>query len=194
MPSADELAAEETAEEAEALVAEGDTDAALDSCSRRVATDPANDAARFDYVKLLLEPAASTRRARRSSRWPPRPRSMRALDALGHWLDALRSSAGARAARDDARRRRSPPTSATSTPASSWRSATSPRGRFTEAMDELLEILMRDKAWNDELARKTYVAILELMSKPAAEGRAAAEPRATLEVAGKAARRRRPTR
>ena len=27
-------------------------------------------------------------------------------------------------------------------------------------MDELLEIVMRDKAWNDELARKTYVAIL----------------------------------
>ena len=38
--------------------------------------------------------------------------------------------------------------------------------RFTEAMDELLEILMRDKAWNDDLARKTYVAILELIEPP----------------------------
>ena len=35
--------------------------------------------------------------------------------------------------------------------------------RWTEAMDELLDILMRDKAWNDEAARKTYVAILELI-------------------------------
>lgn len=39
-------------------------------------------------------------------------------------------------------------------------------GQFTQAMDELLEIIMRDKSWQDELARKTYVAILEVMSKP----------------------------
>jgi len=37
---------------------------------------------------------------------------------------------------------------------------------FTEAMDELLEILMRDKAWNDGMARKTYVHILELIEPP----------------------------
>lgn len=42
-------------------------------------------------------------------------------------------------------------------------------GRFTQAMDELLEIIMRDKAWQNELARKTYVAILEVMSKPVAK-------------------------
>ena len=50
-----------------------------------------------------------------------------------------------------------------------------------------LEIIMRDKSWNDELARKTYVAILELMSKPApakADAPASA-PKGTLEVAGK---------
>ncbi len=39
-------------------------------------------------------------------------------------------------------------------------------GRFTDAMDALLEIIMRDKAWSDEKARKTYVGILEVMSKP----------------------------
>ena len=59
--------------------------------------------------------------------------------------------------------------------------------RFTQAMDELLEIVMRDKAWRDELARKTYVAILELMSKPAPKPAAAAgEAKGTLEVTGKA--------
>jgi len=35
--------------------------------------------------------------------------------------------------------------------------------RFTDAMDELLEILMRDKTWSDELARKTYIAILDII-------------------------------
>jgi putative thioredoxin len=34
-------------------------------------------------------------------------------------------------------------------------------------MEELLEIVMRDKAWGDEVARKLYVAILELLT-PAA--------------------------
>ena len=46
--------------------------------------------------------------------------------------------------------------------------------RWTEAMDELLEILMRDKGWNDEAARKTYVSILKSSSRPSlkvAEGR-----------------------
>ena len=38
--------------------------------------------------------------------------------------------------------------------------------RWTAAMDELLEILMRDKAWNSDLARKTYVAILEIIDVP----------------------------
>ncbi|MEP6826322.1 MAG: tetratricopeptide repeat protein, partial [Ramlibacter sp.] len=37
---------------------------------------------------------------------------------------------------------------------------------WTAAMDELLEILMRDKAWKDELARKTYIAILDIMELP----------------------------
>jgi putative thioredoxin len=40
------------------------------------------------------------------------------------------------------------------------------RRRWTEAMDELLEILMRDKAWNDDLARKTYIAILDAIEPP----------------------------
>ena len=38
--------------------------------------------------------------------------------------------------------------------------------RWTDAMDELLEILMRDKGWSEELARKTYVAILDIIEPP----------------------------
>ena len=38
--------------------------------------------------------------------------------------------------------------------------------QWTAAMDELLEILMRDKTWNEEAARKTYIAILELIEPP----------------------------
>ncbi len=38
--------------------------------------------------------------------------------------------------------------------------------RWTDAMDELLEILMRDKTWADDKARKTYVAILDIIEPP----------------------------
>ncbi len=39
-------------------------------------------------------------------------------------------------------------------------------GKWTEAMDELLEILMRDKSWNEEAARKAYFAVLDLIEPP----------------------------
>ena len=38
--------------------------------------------------------------------------------------------------------------------------------QWTDAMDELLEILMRDKTWSTDLARKTYIAILDLIEPP----------------------------
>ena len=38
--------------------------------------------------------------------------------------------------------------------------------QFVEAMDELLEILMRDKAWNEDAARKAYIAILDIIEPP----------------------------
>ena len=59
-------------------------------------------------------------------------------------------------------------------------------GAMTEAMDELLEILMRDKGWSDGLARKTYVAILELMSKPAPKAATPEAKKGAVEIAGKA--------
>ena len=57
---------------------------------------------------------------------------------------------------------------------------------FTQAMDELLEIMMRDKTWHEEIARKTFVAILELMQKPR-PAKAEAAAKGTLELAGKQA-------
>jgi putative thioredoxin len=38
--------------------------------------------------------------------------------------------------------------------------------RWTDAMDELLDILMRDKTWSEDLARKTYIAILDVIEPP----------------------------
>jgi putative thioredoxin len=184
VPSTAELEAEEQSEEAADLAAAGDADSALERLQQALAIDPANDAVRSDYVKLLLE-TGRTEQARTA--WDPvatkAPLDAR-IAALGHWLDAAEQAAGAR---DEATLQAAIAANKRDFPA---RFELAQRhfaaGRFTQAMDELLEIVMRDKAWNDELARKTYVAILELMTKPAPKPAAEAAA-GTLEVTGKAA-------
>ena len=61
-------------------------------------------------------------------------------------------------------------------------------GEWTAAMDELLEIIMRDKAWSDQAPRKAYVAILELLSPPKPKAAATGDGKSAggIEIAGKA--------
>jgi putative thioredoxin len=61
-------------------------------------------------------------------------------------------------------------------------------GQWTAAMDELLEIIMRDRKWNEEVPRKTLVAILELLTppKPKAGAQAPGKAAGGIEIAGKA--------
>ena len=60
-----------------------------------------------------------------------------------------------------------------------------PAGAGCPSIDQLAGIYLQ--GWKDGLARKNYVAILELMGKPAGAGTAAAAApkHGTLEVAGK---------
>ena len=62
-------------------------------------------------------------------------------------------------------------------------------GEWAAAMDELLEIIMRDKKWQDEAPRKAMVAILELMTppKPKAAAQTTGKTAGGIEVMGKAA-------
>jgi len=183
VPSAEAMQADAETEAAEALAAGGDTDAALARLQQAVAIDPGNDDARYDYVKLLLERGQVA--AARAAFEPVAGKAAldARFDALGRWIEACEAAPKARSAetlaaaiaankRDfDARFELAQTHFAA--------------GRFTQAMDELLEIVMRDKGWHDELARKTYVAILQLMTKPLAK--AAPEAKGALEVTGKAA-------
>ncbi|HEX7637509.1 MAG TPA: tetratricopeptide repeat protein [Burkholderiaceae bacterium] len=192
LPGADELAAAGEAEAAEALLAEGDTDAALARLQEAVAIDPANEAARFDYVRLLIETSRTRPELLGLARQAYEPVAQRVLpnprlDALGHWLDACEAAGRARshdelAAAIAANKR---DFGARFELAQAFFAA----GAFTQALDELLEILMRDKSWKDELARKVYVSVLELMAKPPAKpaAEAAAGDRPKLEITGHAA-------
>ena len=62
-------------------------------------------------------------------------------------------------------------------------------GEWPAALDELLEIIMRDKKWDDEAPRKTYVGLLELMTppKPKADPAMAGKSAGGIELSGKAA-------
>ena len=168
VPSAEEALAEAEEEEAQDALASGDTDAALEKLQHAVATDPANDDARFDYVKLLLQLGRDDDAKVAFAPVIAKAAGSRRLGALKVWMDAIDFVAiganpeGAIAEFDtkiaanrrdfEARFGRA-----------RWLMA---HQRWTEAMDELLEILMRDKGWNDEAARKTYVSILEIIEPP----------------------------
>jgi putative thioredoxin len=154
-------------EEDASAVAEEPLDAAgqLERLQHAVATDPSNDNARFDYVKALLQ-AGRTADARRA--FEPvaaKGAADRRIYALQQWLRALDAADGPGAdpaaveARIAANRRDFDARYAKA-------QGLLARQQWTAAMDELLEILMRDKAWNDDLARKTYIAILDLIEPP----------------------------
>jgi len=166
LPSEDDLVAQEDIEQAEELLEEGDIDAALAKLQEALAINPANDEARFDYVKFLISvgelESAQNALAPALAQIPLQIR----FDALNHWLQALIF------ATTDERGRWSVEQFdvliATNKRDFDARLAKArvliSAGEMTHAMDELLEIVMRDKTWQNEIARKTYVSILELMS------------------------------
>lgn len=168
LPSQAELEAEAETEDALALAAAGDPSAALHKLADALALDPGNDDTRYDYTKLLLQLGElDEASAILEPKLKEIPRKLR-FEALGHYLDALRyattqphcqwsveqlDAAIAQNKRDfEARYAKACQFLA--------------QGQWAQAMDELLEIIMRDKTWNQEAARKTFVAILELLTPP----------------------------
>ena len=196
VPGEGEIVSELETLEAEQLAESGDTETALAKLEDALAKDPGNDEARYDLIKLLLAEGALEGAQAIFAPMADRATGLLAeqrVNAFGRYIDALAS----------ARQGRSPAELSAAIEGNK-RDFTArfelaqiffASGHFTEAMDELLEIVMRDKGWNDELARKTYVAILEVMSKPqpkpippkAAAATGAAEGKPQLEIAGKVA-------
>ena len=196
VPSEGALAAEAELDEAEALLEAGDAEAALAKLADALAQDPANDDARADYARLLIATGALSEAAATLEEPLARePRPLR-FDALRRWLDAIefvqRDERGnwpleqfdARIAQNkrdfDTRFAKA--------------QALLAEGQWTASMDELLEIILRDRKWNDEAARKTYVAILELLTPPPAKPGAGDGGKSAggIELTGKAAQQQDP--
>jgi putative thioredoxin len=190
VPSTEALEAEAEVQEAQALADDGDAEAALFKLQQAVAADPNNDTARAECVRLLIENSATQPELLAVAHDTFAPVAGKTLgdarlSALQHWLlaadvaqrarsaDALNAAISANKRDFEARFELAQTHMAHS--------------RFTDALEALLEIVMRDKTWNAEAARKTYVAILELMTKPVPKGAAAQTKVGALELTGKAA-------
>ena len=166
VPSGESLQAQAETEEAVELLESGDVGAALEKLAEALTMDPANDEVRFEYARLLIQSAqleeASAVLAPTLHQLPPKLR----FEALGQWLAAMRFVADSGFGADDL-------TGFDARIAANKRDFDArfdksrvlvALGDWTAAMDELLEIVMRDKKWSDEAPRKTYVALLELLT------------------------------
>jgi putative thioredoxin len=133
-----------------------------------VALAPDNDEARFDLLRSLLQAGLDDDAKVALAPVMPKISTNRKFDAAQRILNAMDFAAG-----------HADYTAATAECAA--KIATNKRDfdarfalaqlhigqrQWTLAMDELLEILMRDKTWAEETARKTYVAILEIIEPP----------------------------
>jgi putative thioredoxin len=168
VPAAEELQAEEDTDSAQALLAAGDPQAALHKLHEALSIDPGNDDARYSYVKLLIENnmledaeaalAPALAAIPRQIRFEALEQFLHAIqfvesDERGGWAPEQFDALIAANKRDfDARLAKA--------------RVLMVGGHWTAAMDELLEIVMRDKAWNNAVPRKTFVAILELLTPP----------------------------
>jgi len=168
LPSEAAMAAEAGADEAQQLLDSGDVQAALQMLQESLAADPGNDDARFDYARLLIQTGAVTEAEAQIEEPLKRIQQPLRFVALKAWAQAIRfvheddrgdwpleqfDAAIAANKRDfDTRFAKA--------------QALMAEGQWTASMDELLEIIMRDKTWNDQAARKLFVAILELLTPP----------------------------
>ncbi len=191
LPSEDAVAAQAQAQEAEELAESGDAEAAIAKLHDALSHNPADDEARYNLVKLLISVGAlDEAEAALAPKLTEIPLQLR-FDALGHWLQALKfvhtdERGGWSFEQFDAviaQNKRDFDTRLAK--ARVFISA----GLHDHAMDELLEIIMRDKTWNHEIARKTYVAILELLTppKPQKDDAAFGKTEGGIELTGKAA-------
>lgn len=145
-----------------------DPQAVLQKLQDAVAANPADDNARFDLVKHLLLLGLEDDAKVAFAPVIAQTSVVRRFDSLQRWMNAL-DFADAQADAESALARFETAIAANRRDfqARFDKARCLMAGqRWTEALDELLEILMRDKSWSEDAARKTYIAILDIMEPP----------------------------
>ena len=165
LPPAEEVPEEAPVAEPDAAT---DPEAALEKMQHAVAADPANDNARFELVKRLLQLGRSDDAKVAFAPVIAQTTAVRRFDSLKRWMDAIDFVAATAdntgtAGKFDAKIVANKRDFDARFGKARWLMA---EQRWLEALDELLEILMRDKAWSEDAARKTYIAVLDIMEAP----------------------------
>ena len=168
VPEGDVLDAEVTSVEVSDAPAADDPVAIHEALHQALLKNPDDEDARFAYIKHLLLLGQDDEAKVAFAPVIVKAAHVRRFDALQRWMNAIDFAAdqaqlaGSLASFDEkiTLNKRDFDTrfakAQTLLAAQNW----------TGAMDELLEILMRDKTWAEDLARKTFIAILDLIEPP----------------------------
>ena len=168
LPAGDVLEAEVTSVEVGDAPDANDPVAMEEALHQAVLKNPDDEDARFDYIKHLLLAGRDDDGKVAFAPVIAKTSLVRKFDSLQRWMNAIDFAAthagntGATAEFDAkiALNKRDFDTrfakAQTLMAAQDW----------VGAMDELLEILMRDKSWSEDLARKTFIAILDIIEPP----------------------------
>ena len=156
-PPEEELALEEVTPEA-----------ALEKLKADVAASPTNESARFELVKALVLAGDSDAAKVAFAPVIAQTTVVRRFDSLKRMLDATDFvAAGAHIdsamTEFDAKIALNKRDFDARFDKARWHMA---HQQWTAALDELLDILMRDKTWEADKARKTYIAILDIIEPP----------------------------
>ena len=163
LPPAEELPTED-----ELMPEDVTPEAAMDKLKADVANDPTNESARFELVKALLLGGDTDAAKVAFAPVIAQTTTVRRFDSLKRMMDATdfvaaRPDKTSATAEFDAKIAVNKRDFEARFDKARWHMA---HQDWTAALDELLDILMRDKAWDSDKARKTYIAILDIMEAP----------------------------
>ena len=154
--------------EPELALEEVTPEAAMDKLKADVANDPTNESARFELVKALLLGGDTDAAKVAFAPVIAQTTAVRRFDSLKRMMDAIDFVAASpdkqsATAEFDAKIVLNKRDFDARFDKACWHMA---HQQWTAALDELLDILMRDKTWSEEKARKTYIAVLDIMEAP----------------------------
>ena len=166
LPPAEELPAED-----ELMPEDVTPEAAMGKLKADVANDPTNESARFELVKALLLGGDTDGAKVAFAPVIAQTTTIRRFDSLKRMMDATdfvaaRADKTSATAEFDAKIVLNKRDFEARFDKARWHMA---HQDWTAALDELLDILMRDKTWDSDKARKTYIAILDIMEAPKAK-------------------------
>ena len=168
LPEGDVLEAEVTSVEVGDAPAADDPVALDEALHQAVLKNPDDEDARFAYIKHLLLAERDDDAKVAFAPVIAKAAHVRRFDALQRWMNAIdfaadRTDLTGASAEFDAKIALNKRDFDTRFAKAQMLMAAQ---NWTGAMDELLEILMRDKAWASDLARKTFIAILDIIEPP----------------------------